>query len=194
MALTDAITRMITDHHRVIGAMLSDPGLIGEIERAALMIADCIRAGGAVLVFGNGGSAADAQHISAELVGRFAMERKGLRVIALAADTPVMTSLTNDYGYEEVFARQIDALGRPGDIALALSTSGNSPNVLRAIDAARRTGLRVIGLSGKDGGGMRDRCDHLIIVPSNDTPRIQEAHTLVYHIICGLVEEEVCGG
>lgn len=194
MALTDAVTRMIIEHHRVIEAMLSDHDLIGEIERAALMIADCIRAGGAVLTFGNGGSAADAQHISAELVGRFAMERKGFRAIALTTDASVMTSLTNDYGYGEVFARQIEALGRPGDIALAISTSGKSPNVIRAIDAARRTGLRVIGLSGRDGGEMQGRCDHLIIVPSNDTPRIQEGHTLVYHIICGLVEAEVCGG
>ena len=194
MALTDEITRIIIEHNRVIGAMLSDHGLIRDIERAALMIAGCIRDGGAVLVFGNGGSAADAQHISAELVGRFAMERKGLRAIALTTDTSVMTSLTNDYGYEDIFSRQIEALGRPGDIALAISTSGNSPNVLRAIDTARRIGLRVIGLSGKDGGEMRGRCDHLIIVPSNDTPHIQEGHTLVYHIICGLVEKEVCGG
>ena len=194
MTVRESIEKAINDHIRMAGALLSDPALAEGIERAARMIASSLRAGGCVLVFGNGGSAADAQHIAGELVGRFAMERRGFRAVALATDASVMTSLANDYGYEEIFARQIEALARPGDIAFAISTSGNSRNVLRAIDTARENGLTVIGLSGRDGGGMRGRCDHLIIVPSNDTPRIQEGHALVYHIICGLVEADLCGG
>jgi D-sedoheptulose 7-phosphate isomerase len=191
--LTDMISQSIADHHALIGAMLADPGLVRDIGRGALMTADCLRAGGAVLVFGNGGSAADAQHIAAELVGRFAMERKGLRAVALTTDTSIMTSVANDYRFEDVFSRQIEALGKPGDVAIAILTSGNSPNILGAIDTARGIGLKVIGLAGKDGGKMRGRCDLLIVAPSDETPRIQEAHSLIYHIICGLVEREVCG-
>ena len=173
--------------------MFSDVKLVEDIERAALMIAECINGDGTVLIFGNGGSAADAQHFAAELVGRFAIERRGLRALALSTDTSVLTSLINDYGYQEVFARQVDALGRRGDVAVPISTSGNSPNVLRAIDAARRKGMKVIGLTGGDGGSMRSSCDLALVVPSAETPRIQEGHTLIYHILCGLVEKEVCG-
>ncbi len=190
---TDTAFKAISDHGRMISAMTGDPSFADDIARAAHSIAASLRAGGGVIVFGNGGSAADAQHISGELVGRFAMERKGLRAMALTTDASVMTSLANDYGYDAIFARQIEALGRPGDIALALSTSGNSPNILRAIETARENGLTVIGLSGRGGGLMRDLCDILIVIPSDDTPRIQEGHTLVYHIICGLIEAELFG-
>lgn len=193
MNQTEEIRSIILAHQRMVETMLADPGLAEDTGRAARMIAECIRRDGAVLVFGNGGSAADAQHITGELVGRFSMERRGLRAIALTTDSSVMTSLTNDYGYDAAFARQIEALGRPGDIALAISTSGNSPNILRAIEAAHAKELRVIGLSGKDGGMMRTVCDHIIMVPSGMTPRIQEGHSLIYHILCGLVEREVCG-
>jgi D-sedoheptulose 7-phosphate isomerase len=120
------------------------------------------------------------------------MERRGLRAIALTTDSSVMTSLTNDFGYDEIFSRQVEALGKRGDIALAISTSGNSPNVIKAIFAAHDQGLKVIGLSGREGGGMRSLCDHLIVIPSPDTPRIQEGHALVYHILCGLVEQIIC--
>ena len=190
---TDTAFKAISDHGRMISIMAGDPSLAADIARAAHAMTAALRAGGGVIVFGNGGSAADAQHISGELVGRFAMERKGLRAVALTTDASVMTSLANDYGYEAIFARQIEALGRPGDIALALSTSGNSPNIIQAIKSARKSGLTVIGLSGRGGGLMRDICDFLIVIPSDDTPRIQEGHTLVYHIICGLVEAELFG-
>jgi D-sedoheptulose 7-phosphate isomerase len=194
MTMQGSIRETITAHHSMIEAVLSDNDLMGDIERAVLLIARCLRADGAVLSFGNGGSAADAQHIAAELVGRFALERKGLRAIALTTDASVMTSLTNDYGYEELFARQIEALGRKGDVAVAISTSGNSPNILRAIETARGKEMAVIGLTGGDGGGMRDKCDITLRVPSRETPRIQECHALIYHILCGLVEKEVCAG
>lgn len=193
MNLNDAIRTAILDHQRVVESLLADPRFTGDIGHAAGMIAGCIGNGGTVLVFGNGGSAADAQHIAAELVGRFLMERRGLRAIALTTDSSIMTSLANDFGADEVFSRQVDALGRPGDIALAISTSGNSPNVLRAIETARAKEMTVIGLSGRDGGKMRGVCDHLLVIPSPDTPRIQEGHALVYHILCGLVEQLVCG-
>jgi D-sedoheptulose 7-phosphate isomerase len=194
MTPTETIVRAFSGHRMMIETMLSDSDLIRDIERASSTIADRFRAGGAMLVFGNGGSAADAQHIAGEMVGRFAMERKGLRAIALTTDTSIMTALANDYRFANIFARQIEALGRPGDVAFALSTSGNSPNVLCAIDAARAGGLAVIGLTGKGGGAMRGKCDHLIAIPSDETPRIQEGHSLVYHAICGLVEAELFGG
>jgi D-sedoheptulose 7-phosphate isomerase len=194
MTMQESIRETIAAHHAMIQAVLSDENMIGDIERAVQVIAECLRADGAVLLFGNGGSAADAQHFAAELVGRFALERKGLRAIALTTDSSVMTSLTNDYGYEELFARQIEALGRKGDVAVAISTSGNSPNILRAIETSRNKGMTVIGLTGEGGGKMRDRCDLTLRVPSRDTPRIQEGHALIYHILCGLVEKEVCGG
>ena len=190
---TDTAYKAITDHGSMISAMTGDRSFASQIAHAAHAIAASLRDGGGVLVFGNGGSAADAQHISGELVGRFAMERKGTRAVALTTDASVMTSLANDYGYEAIFSRQIEALGRPGDIALALSTSGNSPNIIRAIETAKENGLTVIGLSGRGGGLMRDVCDILIVIPSDDTPRIQEGHTLVYHILCGLVEAELFG-
>ena len=187
------ISRSMRAHTLLAEAMLSDTKLTENIERAALLMAECLRGDGTVLVFGNGGSASDAQHIAGELVGRFAMERRGLRAIALTTDSSVLTSLINDYGYDAVFARQVEALGRPGDIALAISTSGNSPNILRAIDTAKTQGMRVIGLSGGNGGKMGPLCDILLLAPSVETPRIQEGHTLIYHILCGIVEREIFG-
>ncbi len=192
MNLNEEVHGVILEHRRMVDAMLADVQLMEAVSRAARMIAERLGNGGTLLVFGNGGSAADAQHIAGELVGRFKMKRRGLRAIALTTDSSVMTSLTNDFGYDEIFSRQIEALGREGDVALAISTSGNSPNILRAIDAAHGKGMTILGLSGRDGGKMRSRCDHLIIIPSPDTPRIQEGHTLVYHILCGCIEKLVC--
>ena len=192
MDLIERITASISDHREMIDNILSDSEFVKEVERSALIIAESLCSGGTVFAFGNGGAAADAQHIVAELVGRFAIERGGLRAIALSTDGSIMTSLSNDFGYDEVFAHQIDALGSSGDVAIAISTSGKSPNIIKGIEKAKEKEMQVIGLTGKDGGSMLPLCDSVLLIPSHDTPRIQEGHVLVYHILCGLVEQAVC--
>lgn len=147
-----------------------------------------IRAGGKIMICGNGGSAADAQHIAAELVGRFRRERRALPALALTTDTSILTSLANDYSYEMVFARQVEALGSEGDVLVLISTSGNSPNLLRAAEAASARGIRTVALLGRDGGKLAGVCGLEIVVPSSDTARIQEGQAAIYHIICDLVE------
>ncbi len=154
-------------------------------------IAEALAAGGKVLAFGNGGSAADAQHLAAELVGRFRRERPGLAALALSTDPSVLTALANDYGFEAVFRRQVEALGRPGDVAFAISTSGRSPNVLEALRAARARGLVTVGLTGGGGGSLRPLVDYMIDVPHADTQRIQEVHAMVVHVLCQAVEEAI---
>jgi D-sedoheptulose 7-phosphate isomerase len=163
------------------------------IRRMAEIVIGSLGQGGTLLVCGNGGSAADAQHIAGELVGRFLKEREPLRCIALSTDTSVLTAVGNDYGYEEVFARQVAAHGREGDVLLAISTSGNSPNVLKAVERAKRLKMKVIALSGKGGGGLAEAADVCVTVPSRVSPRIQEAHGTIGHILCGLVEKALCG-
>jgi D-sedoheptulose 7-phosphate isomerase len=150
-----------------------------------------LRAGGKILVFGNGGSAADAQHFAGELVGRFRRERPGIAAVALGADPSIVTAVGNDLGFERVFARQLEALGRAGDVAFAISTSGRSPNVLAALRLARERGLVTVGLTGEGGGDAAALVDHLIAVPDTDTPRIQEVHGMVVHVLCELIEEEL---
>jgi D-sedoheptulose 7-phosphate isomerase len=167
---------------------LLDPSVVGAVVRAADLIAGALRDGGKVLAFGNGGSAADATHFAAELVGRYLLERDGLPAISLSDNASALTAISNDYGYERVFARQVEALGRPGDVALGISTSGRSGNVLAGLTAARAAGLATLALTGGDGGAMRDAADVCIAVPSAETPRVQEGHTLVAHILCELVE------
>jgi D-sedoheptulose 7-phosphate isomerase len=152
-------------------------------------IAAALRAGGKVLVFGNGGSAADAQHLAAELVGRFRAERAALAALALTTDSSVLTALANDFGFDSVFRRQVEALGRPGDVAFGISTSGRSPNVLEAMRAARARGLVTVGLTGGGGGSLRGLVDHLIDVPHADSQRIQEVHAMDVHVVCQVVEE-----
>lgn len=159
-----------------------------EVQRAAETITHALRAGGKLLVFGNGGSAADAQHIAGELVNRFLKKRRALSAIALTTDGGVLTCIANDTGFENVFARQIEALGVRSDVCLAISTSGNSPNVVAGAEEARSLGMQVIGLLGRDGGRVAPLCHLTLIVPSNDTQRIQETHNLIGHIICELVE------
>jgi D-sedoheptulose 7-phosphate isomerase len=159
-----------------------------EIAEAATAIVTCLRAGGKLIALGNGGSASDAQHLAAELVGRYAVKRQALAAIALTTNSPSLTAIANDFGFEEIFARQLEALAKPQDLVLAISTSGNSPNVLRALETAKALGLERIGLTGNDGGKLRDLVDICIVVPSSSTPRIQEAHSLVIHILCGIVE------
>ena len=161
------------------------------IVRTAETIAHGLRTGRKVLFFGNGGSAADAQHLAAELVGRFGPDRSALPGIALTTDTSILTACGNDYGYDKVFSRQVEALGQAGDTAFAISTSGNSPSVLEAIDVACAKGLFTIGLTGETGGKMKDRCEVLFRVPSNQTPRIQETHILLGHIICDLIDRQL---
>ncbi|MGC8875062.1 MAG: D-sedoheptulose-7-phosphate isomerase [Chloroflexia bacterium] len=152
-----------------------------------------LKRGGKVLLCGNGGSAADAQHLAAELVNRFRRERPALPAVALTTDTSVLTATANDRAFEEVFARQVEALGRPGDLLLLLSTSGRSPNLHRAAQAARERGLTVLALLGGDGGGLPGRCDLALVVPSDNTPRVQEVHILVGHILCDVVETALFG-
>ena len=161
------------------------------IEKAAKAIIGSFRNGGKILVFGNGGSAADSQHIAAELVGRFKKERKALPAIALTTNTSTLTAIANDYGYDVTFSRQVEALGREGDVAIGLSTSGNSKNVVAALKCAKSAGLKTIGLTGAGHGAMKDICDILIAIPSKNTPRIQESHILIAHIICELIENEL---
>src|SRR5436305_9930102 len=161
----------------------------GVIFEAALLIMECLRNGGKVLFFGNGGSAADAQHLAAEFVGRFVRERTGLPAIALTTDSSILTAVGNDYGFEQVFARQIQALGRPGDVAIAISTSGNSPNIIEGVKAARKGYLKTIGLSGKDGGLLSAEADVVITIASTSTARIQECHITIGHLLCELTEE-----
>ena len=164
-----------------------------QIARIAREISLAFAGGRKVLLYGNGGSAADAQHIAAEWVGRFQSERRPLPAIALSTDTSVLTAIGNDYGFDQVFARQVRALGQRGDIAVAISTSGNSPNVLAATDAARQSGLITVGLTGKDGGELGRKVQYHLNVPHNSTARIQEVHIMIGHILCELVEENVKG-
>ena len=152
---------------------------------------DCMKHGGKILLAGNGGSAADAQHIAGELVSRFAFDRPGLPAIALTTDSSILTAIGNDYGYEKLFSRQVQAHGNKGDVFIGYSTSGKSPNILCAFKEARSRGLVCIGLTGNRGGPMRELCNHLLEVPSNDTPKIQEGHLVLGHILCGLVENAI---
>ena len=166
-------------------------GVLPRVVEAAAAIRSALARGGKVLAFGNGGSAADAQHIATELVGRFLREREALAAVALTADTSVLTAVSNDYGYERVFVRQIEALGRAEDVAFAISTSGGSPNVLKALEAANHRGLRTIALTGKDGGPIGRAVSIHINVAEPSTPRVQEVHRTVIHAICELVERSL---
>lgn len=171
-------------------AQRSKEMLTAQIGRACEMVIDCLKKGNKVFFFGNGGSAADAQHIAAEFVGRFVKNRRSLPAIALTTDTSAITAISNDYGYERVFARQVEGLAAEGDILIGISTSGNSDSVLRALETGRQYGCKTIGFSGRDGGRMGDYCDLNIVVPSNATARIQEMHILIGHIICDAIDAE----
>jgi D-sedoheptulose 7-phosphate isomerase len=164
------------------------------IVEAASLVAGCLQSGGKILFCGNGGSAADSQHLAAEFVGRFIRERPALPALALTTDASILTAVGNDYGFEQIFSRQIQALGRPGDVAVGISTSGQSPNVLAAMREARRQGLKTIGLAGKDGGPLAKCVDVSIVVSSPNTARIQECHITIGHLICELAEQDVMAG
>ena len=183
------ITEQITASLTAKQAMADSPSFIHTLQQACNALIACYQQQHKTLLAGNGGSAADAQHIAAELVSRFYIDRPGLASIALTTDTSILTAVSNDYGYERLFARQIEALGQPGDIFIAISTSGNSNNVIQGIHQARQQDMQVIGLTGQTGGAMATLCDHCLSVPSNDTPRIQECHILIGHILCAAVEK-----
>jgi len=173
--------------------LASDEKLIAVIQACADAIIATYRAGGKVIFCGNGGSAADAQHLAAELSGRFYFDREPLQAEAAHANTSFLTAVANDYSYEEAYARYVRSAAKPGDVLVAISTSGNSANLLKAIDAAKKAGMKTIAMTGATGGKMRDMVDFLINIPSIDTPRIQESHILTGHIICELVEEAMFG-
>lgn len=165
--------------------------LAGVVQEAAQRLSTTLEAGGKVMFCGNGGSAADSQHLAAELTGRFIKDRPPLAALALSTDTSALTCIGNDYSFDEVFARQVRGLGRAGDVLVGISTSGNSRNVVRAIEEARALGVTVVGLLGRDGGVIRSMCDVAIVVPSDVTARIQESHILIGHTLCGLIEEQL---
>ena len=186
-----SIADQLRETARNFDLMASDVELVGLIERVAGACVAALGNGHKVLFAGNGGSAADAQHLAAELVSRYAYDRPGLPAFALTTDTSVLTAIGNDYGYDYLFARQLEAVGAAGDVFFGISTSGRSPNVLNAFDAARAKGLVTVGMTGRAGGQMPERCDYLLRVPSDSTPRIQEGHIAVGHAICQIVEAQI---
>lgn len=187
------IQTQLNQTHQVVTDILSDKILQQELQQAAEACIKCYRNDGTILLAGNGGSAADSQHIAGELVSRFAFDRPGLPAVALTTDTSILTAIGNDYGYEKLFARQVQAQGRAGDIFVGYTTSGTSPNILRAFEMAREKGLTTIGFTGNRGGPMVQLCDFLLAIPSDSTPKIQEGHLIVGHILCGLIELEIFG-
>jgi D-sedoheptulose 7-phosphate isomerase len=182
-------TSQIAESIQVKKAILEDKDLLSEIKKVADLCIACFRNGGRVLLAGNGGSAADAQHIAAEFVSRFYYDRPGLPSMALNTDTSILTAIGNDYGYEKIFKRQVQANGKKGDIFIGISTSGNSKNILLALEEARVLGLVAVGLTGSSGVAMEEMSDYCIRVPSESTPRIQESHILIGHLICAYVEK-----
>lgn len=170
---------------------LAITGYLDVVELTGRMLIDSLKQGNKIMIAGNGGSAADAQHFTGEIIGRFLKERGPLPCITLTVDPTVMTCLGNDYGYDYAVARQVEGLGREGDVFIAISTSGNSANMVRAIEAAKKKNIRVVGLLGKNGGVMKDLCDYALIVPSERTPRIQEVHTFTVHLLCEMIEKEM---
>ena len=190
----DMIIKAIGDSIRVKQKILEDEGLVNLLHEVAAACIAAYRRGNRILLAGNGGSAADAQHIAAEFVGRYAFDRPGLPSIAFTTDTSMLTAIANDYGFDQIFRRQLEANGSKGDVFIGISTSGNSPNVLAALQRARELGIITVALTGQGGGEMQSHSDYCIQVPSMNTPRIQESHIMLGHIICELVEETLFGG
>ena len=185
----DKIKKIIKSSIDTKQSVLQNEGLLKTIAASVDVIVNAFRNGKRVYFCGNGGSAADAQHLAAEFSGRFYTDRKALPAEALHCNTSYLTAVANDYGFDEIYSRLIDGIGEQGDVLVGLSTSGNSPNILKAFKTAKKKEMITIGFTGKSGGEMRSLCDHLINIPSTDTPRIQESHIMVGHIICQLVEE-----
>lgn len=190
----DFVRKQIEKSISIKQEIQKDEIILSIIQTVAQEIVQAYKNGKKILLAGNGGSAADAQHLAGELVSRFYFDRPGLSAIALTTDTSILTAIGNDYGFENLFSRQIQANGQKGDIFIGISTSGNSENIIKAIYECKEKGLVTIGLTGKTGGKMAYLCDYCIKVPSEETPRIQEAHILIGHIICSIIEQELFGG
>jgi D-sedoheptulose 7-phosphate isomerase len=190
--LIESIKLQLVEHIALIRQI--EESLTEEIAATVVMLQAALGAGYKLLVLGNGGSAADAQHFAAEIIGRFKLERRALPAIALTTDSSILTAIGNDYGFDAVFSRQVEGLGRPGDVVFGISTSGNSANVIAALSKARDLGCRTVALTGRDGGTLKAVADISIVVPSHDTPRIQEGHVTIIHIICDLLEKGLFKG
>ena len=184
------IENEFVEHLKVAQNMSS---LTDKVELAAQLCIDGLKNGSKILIFGNGGSAADAQHIAAEMVGRYGFDRPSLPSLALTTDTSALTAIGNDYGYDQVFSRQLDGMGQDGDLFIGISTSGNSKNLINAFEVAKKKNILSVALVGKDGGEMAKLADIALVVPSDSTPRIQESHILIGHIICDIIEKEIFG-
>ncbi len=190
--MTGWIEEEIKEKHELLDR-LSGAGYLAGVELAGEKLIGTLRDGKKILLAGNGGSAADAQHLAGEVVGRFMMERTALPALSLCTDPTVVTCIGNDYGYDDLFARQVQGLGQAGDAFIGISTSGNSENIVRAIREAKKKGMTVIGFLGKGGGKIKDLCDVALVVPSDSTPRIQEIHTFTVHLLCEMIEKAVFG-
>jgi len=191
--MTEHIKKQIKESCNLMTQLLSDSALVNTIDAISLRIIDVYKNGRKVLLAGNGGSAGDAQHIAGELVNKFYFDRPGLPAMALTTDTSILTAISNDFGFDKIFARQIQANGMPGDLFIGISTSGSSPNILAAIEECRKIGITTVGFTGRSGSKMAELCDYCIMIPSGETPRIQEAHILIGHIICSVVEKALFG-
>jgi len=186
--MSDLFLRNLSEH---LSLMQTLSGLSGDVDQAGEVLGAALASGGKLMFCGNGGSAADSQHLASELTGRFIKDRRALAAIALTTDSSALTCIGNDYAFDEVFARQVAGLGRAGDVLVAISTSGHSKNVVRAVEEAHKLGVKVVGLLGRDGGVLAPMCDVSIVVPSPVTARIQEAHILIGHTLCGLIEQHL---
>ena len=191
--MSEYFLNQLDQTEKLILAMKADQKILKTMADVSSACVESLKAGGKVLLAGNGGSAADAQHIAGELVSRFAFDRPGLAAVALTTDTSIMTAIGNDYGYEKLFERQIQALGKAGDIFIAYSTSGNSPNIVAALKEAKKLGLICVGLTGNRNGAMNSLCNYVFAVPSADTPKIQEGHLILGHTLSGIIEEKIFG-
>lgn len=187
------IKRILSESIKVKKEILDDPSLLDQIRKIASLIIEAYKRKKKVILFGNGGSAADAQHVAGELVNKFQLERAALPAIALTTDSSVLTSIANDRDYSKVFARQVEAWAEEGDVVIGISTSGTSPNVIEAIKVAKERGVKTVGFTGRNGGKLAELVDLVISVPSDNTPRIQESHITIFHIICYLIERELFG-
>lgn len=187
--MIQAIFNELNEHNEVLELIRDE--MLPQISKISKILVDTIHSGNKILLFGNGGSAADAQHIAAELSGRYKKERRGLPALALTTDTSALTAISNDYGFNSVFSRQVEAIANKGDAIIGISTSGNSENVLQGVILANKLKCKTIGLSGNDGGKLAEICEHNITIPSNNTARIQEMHILIGHIFCQIIEDSI---